>query len=93
MSKNLLDLSGKIDGSTIAIFEAIVKVTTAAELRIFLVGATARDLILHYGYGIALPRATMDLDFGVQVSDWSEFHRLKKELIQVSGSCSRTILQ
>jgi predicted nucleotidyltransferase len=85
MSKNLLDLSGKIDALTIAIFDAIVKVTTAADIRFFLVGATARDWILHYGYGIAVGRATEDIDLGVQVSDWDEFERLKMDLRRVGG--------
>ncbi len=85
MSANLLDLSGKIDALTIAIFDAIVTITSANDIRFFLVGATARDLILHYGYGIAVGRATVDIDLGVQVSDWAEFGRLKEELLQISG--------
>ncbi len=85
MSENLLDLSGKIDALIIAIFDAIVTVTRANDIRFFLVGATARDLILHHGYGIADRRATVDIDLGVQVSDWTEFGRLKEELLQISG--------
>ncbi len=85
MSENLLDLSGKIDALIIAIFDAIVTVTRANDIRFFLVGATARDLILHHGYGIAVRRATVDIDLGVQVSDWTEFGRLKEELLQISG--------
>ncbi len=60
MSANLLDLSGKIDALTIAIFDAIVTIALANDIRFFLVGATARDLILHYGYGVAVGRATGD---------------------------------
>ncbi len=85
MNVNLLDLSGKIDASTIAAFDAIVKVSTTADIRFFVVGATARDMILHYGYGIAVGRATEDVDLGVQVSDWTQFERLKKELLQIRG--------
>jgi len=85
MSANLLDLSGKIDALIIAIFDAIVTVTSANDIPFFLVGATARDLILHHGYGIAVRRATVDIDLGVQVSDWTEFGLLKEELLQISG--------
>lgn len=66
MSANLLDLSGKIDALIIAIFDAIVTVTRANDIPFFLVGATARDLILHHGYGIAVRRATVDIDLGVR---------------------------
>lgn len=85
MSKNLLDLSGKIDALTVEIFDAIAKITTANDIRFFLVGATARDLILHYGYGVPVERATEDIDLGVQVSDWTEFGRLKEELLEIRG--------
>ena len=47
MSENLLDLSGKIDALTVEIVDAIAKITTASDIRFFLIGATARDLILH----------------------------------------------
>lgn len=85
MSANLLDLSGKIDAVTIAIIDAIATVTAANDIRFFLVGATARDIILHYAYGIGVGRATEDIDLGVQVSDWTEFGHLKEGLLQISG--------
>jgi len=85
MSANLLDLSGKIDALTIAIIDAIATITAANDIRFFLVGATARDIILHYAYGIGVGRATEDIDLGVQVSDWTEFGRLKEGLLQISG--------
>ncbi len=85
MSANLLDLSGKIDALTLAILDAIVTIALANDMRFFLVGATARDLILHYGYGIAVGRATENIDLAVQVSDWAEFGRLKEELLQIDG--------
>ena len=85
MSTNLLDLSEKIDALTVEIFDAIAKITTANDIRFFLVGATARDLILHYGYGVPVERATEDIDLGVQVSDWTEFGRLKEELLKIRG--------
>jgi len=46
------------------------------------VGASARDLVLHYGYGATIKRATADIDFGIQVSDWETFEALRNKLIQ-----------
>ena len=80
MSENLLDLSGKIDQLTVEVFEAIAAVTAAKGIRYFVVGATARDMILSYGYGIKSRRATVDVDLGVEVADWAEFHTLKDGL-------------
>jgi predicted nucleotidyltransferase len=33
------------------------------------VGASARDIVLHYGYGARVQRAIADVDFGMQICD------------------------
>jgi predicted nucleotidyltransferase len=81
MRKNLLDLSGKIDPVLVDVFDAIAGVAAARHIRYFVVGATARDMILHHGYGVRIRRATVDIDLGVEVVDWEEFHTLKEGLI------------
>ena len=68
MSKNLLDLSGKINPVLVELFQVIENVTTARHICYFVVGATARDIILHHGYDIPIKRATVDTDLGVEVS-------------------------
>ena len=45
-------------------------------------GASARDMVLHYGHGAKIERATSDLDFGIQVPDWTAFEALKARLIE-----------
>jgi predicted nucleotidyltransferase len=80
MSASLLDLSGKIDPQLVEVFEVIAGVAAAGNIRYFVVGATARDMILGYGHGIAIKRATADIDLGVEVADWEEFNILKDEL-------------
>lgn len=81
MSKNLLDLSGKIDSFTVELFEIIANVTESLSVPFFVVGATARDIILTYGYNIQTIRATHDIDFGVRVSDWDQYRKLIEGLI------------
>ena len=46
-----------------------------------LVGALARDLLLHYGYDIAVSRATRDIDFAIAVADWPAFESLRAALL------------
>ncbi|MCK4348948.1 MAG: nucleotidyl transferase AbiEii/AbiGii toxin family protein [Thermoplasmatales archaeon] len=89
MSKKFIDLSGKIDSFILDILETITKVSRALSMDFFVVGATARDVILEYGYGISTIRATKDIDFGVQVSNWKQFENLKKSLIN-TGRFSST---
>ena len=47
-----------------------------------IVGATARDLLLHYGYGVPIARATRDVDLGVAVAGWEDFQRLRDACLE-----------
>ena len=81
MTKKLLDLSGKIDRFTVELFENIANVAESMSAPFFVVGATARDIILKYGYGIETIRATNDIDLGVEVSDWDQYIKLREALV------------
>jgi len=78
---NLLDLSGKIDPASLALFETLSETAGSLGFPFFVVGATARDLIFEVGHGLPSKRATLDRDFGVRVSGWDEFSNLKKSLL------------
>lgn len=80
-----LDLSGRIDPATIELYEQLVNAAAAVGVRIFVVGATARDLLLERAYNIRPYRATEDIDLGVRVDHWGEFQALKQALL-ASGS-------
>ena len=66
-----LDLSGKIDRFLVEIFEKIVSAAESVNTAFFVVGASARDIILKFGFDIETIRATNDIDLGVRVSDWT----------------------
>jgi len=57
----------------------------APESNFLVVGAIARDLLLHYGYGVPIRRATTDVDLGIAVASWEEFQRLREAYLG-SGS-------
>jgi len=58
-----LDLSGKIDEYTLALYyEHIIAAASALKIQFFVIGATARDLILDRNYNIRPFRATEDVD-------------------------------
>ena len=82
MSENLLDLSGKIDEATVNLLDAVTAVCGRRQTPFFLIGATARDLVLQHGHGQRSGRATEDIDLAVEVSGWEEFDRLTEELIE-----------
>jgi predicted nucleotidyltransferase len=76
MKRNLLDLSGKIDRVRLLAFEKVSKVANSLGVPFFIIGAAARDLILMNGHNIPTIRATLDIDFGVQVPSWDQYSKL-----------------
>ncbi len=81
MTKKLLDLSGKTD-ALIPIFEDITRIADSLGMPFFVLGATARDLILEVGYGIRSFRATKDLDLAIQVENWEKYNTLSAALLE-----------
>lgn len=64
--------------------EAVVAVQRVAQecgVRILLVGAYARDLLLEDWGSVASMRRTKDVDFGVSVDNWESFLGLRTSLI------------
>jgi len=77
----LINISEKLDRPTIALYRAVSEAASTIGVEYIVVGASARDLLLQHGYGLRLTRATVDTDFGVQLSTWDQFHGLQTNLI------------
>ena len=84
MKNILVDLSGKISETSVSILIEIEEVSTSLDIPFFIVGATARDIILEHQFDINTRRATLDIDIGVFVSGWNQFNTLKNELIRTT---------
>lgn len=80
MKKKLLDISGRIDPLNLEVLKKIKIAADKLDIDFFIVGATVRDMILHYLYDITIYRATNDIDFAVRVSNWGEYKRLVLEI-------------
>lgn len=76
-----MDLSGKIENGLLDVFRDVSQVAASLGIPFFVIGATARDIVLECGFGIQPGTATRDLDLGVQVADWEEFQALTKGLV------------
>ena len=74
----LLNLSGKIEQSIVDALLAFTSVLGSLQIRFFLVGAGARDLIFKY-YGIKSSRKTEDVDLGIQIDSWEEFNLIRDD--------------
>lgn len=83
--KNIsIDLSDKISETAISILIEVEKIAKKIDFSFFIVGATARDIILEHQFDIKPSRATIDIDIGVFVSGWEQFELLKDELLNLS---------
>ena len=78
---NTLNLAGKLDAVTVSVLTAFDQIATALHVPYVLVGATARDILLHHGYGIRPERATADIDMAIQVNDWALFLAVRRALL------------
>ena len=55
---------------------------SAPDCDFLIVGAMARDVLLHYGHGVPITRATTDIDLGVAVGSWDEFSKLREACLE-----------
>ena len=81
MSNTSLDLSNRLPAEQIEIIRQVVHAAESQQLRLFIVGAQARDLLLQYVYDLPVHRATNDIDFGISVESWDEFTKLRESLL------------
>lgn len=90
MRSTLLNISGQIDSDTVSVLGTVSRVLTDLRMPYVLVGATARDLVLHYGHGAPIQRATHDVDFAIEVPDWAAFAALRDRLLSQDFQTTRT---
>ncbi|MCO6431593.1 MAG: hypothetical protein J5J00_12090 [Deltaproteobacteria bacterium] len=72
MNKSLLDLSGKIEGPVITVCDPIAKLVKEHKVECFVIGATARDIVISAYHGFPIRSMTNDVDFGIQVANWGD---------------------
>lgn len=82
MTSTSLDLSGKHQLRQKAdALEIIGAAAKALDLSWFVVGATARDIMLSAGYGLSTSRITLDVDVAVNVRTWADYTALREKLL------------
>ena len=82
MKSTSLNVVGKLPRGLVDLYQKINAHTEALGIPYLVIGATARDIILHHGYGAAIERGTRDIDFGIQVQNWDQFEQLKEHLLK-----------
>lgn len=80
MKRLTIDITGKLDAGLIEMYRHVITEADKLSIQCFVIGAMARDLVLHHGFGAPIDRATRDIDFGIQVENWESFYKLKDAL-------------
>ena len=88
MTNTSLNIAGKVYPGTIETLLLVERIASTLGVSYVVIGATARDLVLHHYYGAKIQRATMDIDFAIQVADWSAYSALTDAL--VNRGCAPT---
>lgn len=58
------------------------RVARLTNLQYFVVGATARDILMYHLHGFPLTRASPDIDFAMAIENWPAFEALRVALLQ-----------
>tara|TARA_R110002167_G_scaffold171392_2_gene369390 strand:- start:277 stop:1149 length:873 start_codon:yes stop_codon:yes gene_type:complete len=82
MKTTSLNVTGKLPQGLEELYRMINTHTKALNIPYLVVGATARDIILHHGFGANIERGTRDVDFGIQVQSWGQFEQLKANMLK-----------
>lgn len=72
----------RLDPLTAAILQAVDEVARRQGVPYFVCGAMARDMLIWHVHGIAVPRATRDVDLAFALPDWDAFRQLKSALTE-----------
>lgn len=71
------------------VVDTIQEILVEEALDFLLIGATARDIIMHGQYDLESARKTLDVDFAIYVPEWSVYQKVMKKLIE-SGKFEET---
>lgn len=91
MSAKLLDISNKIDSSTLEVLKLISEAADSVKANFFIIGATARDIIFNLVHNINIYRATNDIDFSVRIRNWDDYKKLTDALLAIGFSSSNIV--
>ncbi|WP_448095952.1 nucleotidyl transferase AbiEii/AbiGii toxin family protein [Luteibacter yeojuensis] len=82
MSVLKLRASAPLDPDSRAIIRAMTQAAADIGVRVMVVGASARDIVLGHVYDIPLRRATADVDFAVAIQGWNAFDSIVQRLLE-----------
>ncbi len=76
------------------LLEKLIAFFQSIGIEFYIIGATARDMIISSIYNHAVQRNTSDMDIAIAIPDWTKFQNISEELANIEGfSKSKTQTQ
>jgi len=91
MIQELPNISGKIDSFSLEVLNIVSEVSSTLNIEMFVIGASALDIIFKQIYDINIHRVTNDIDFSVRVKSWDDYSKLVDNLLASGFSSSKII--
>lgn len=82
---NYHTLSIPLDKIRRLLLQIFTNVAKDLDIPFFIIGATARDIVLYHIHEIKQYRATIDVDFAVMVKDWAQFDTMRNHLLKTDN--------
>jgi len=90
MTQKLLNISDKIEPSSLDTLSTVTKIAAEINIETFIIGATAIDIMFSQIYDIKIHRISNDIDFSVRVKNWEDYSKLLK-MLEENGFSSTAI--
>lgn len=70
-----------LDAVTMAVLARLQSIAQRNAMAYFVIGATARDIVMTHVFGIDAGRATRDVDLAIALENWQQFAAVKQDFI------------
>jgi predicted nucleotidyltransferase len=70
-----------LDPVTLVVLKTLHQIAKKNRASYFIIGATARDILMTHIFGIDAGRATRDVDFAIALENWEQFKIIKQKFV------------
>ncbi len=74
-----------LDPMRVAVIREVYKAAQVLDFEIFMIGATARIILLEHVFGLSAGRTSNDIDFALAIENWTMYEKIKAYLINECG--------
>ncbi|HLG02483.1 MAG TPA: nucleotidyltransferase, partial [Bacteroidia bacterium] len=85
MTKSYILSGKKLPEQLVEILNALGKIFASRRIEFFIIGATARDILMEHLHKAGIRKATLDIDLAVYVPNWNAYDSLIEEILSTEN--------